>query len=156
MSIAGTIAKNTTFSFVNSIVELGIAFVTGIVLARGLGTEQYGLYAYVIWLISLAAIINNLGLGEMSRRFIPEAIGRRQRVNPNYIMLTMQPHHTPYAVSINWVAVIRRAMHLILMAYRGEQGIRYLDSFDLHQLDSFKFLIRQIQRFRIKRMIQAQ
>ena len=77
MSVAKTIAKNTSFEFINNIFELGIRFVVGIALTRGLGTEQYGLYAYVLWMLGFIALGTNLGLGEMSRRFIPEAIGRQ-------------------------------------------------------------------------------
>jgi O-antigen/teichoic acid export membrane protein len=77
MGIAKSIVKNTTFEFITEISELGVAFVIGIVLTRGLGTEQYGLYAYALWLLALTAMITNLGLGEMNRRFIPEAIGRQ-------------------------------------------------------------------------------
>jgi O-antigen/teichoic acid export membrane protein len=76
MNTASTIARNTTIMFISSIIELVVTFVTSILVTRGLGTELYGLYAYTIWLIGLATIITNLGLGEMARRFIPEAIGR--------------------------------------------------------------------------------
>jgi O-antigen/teichoic acid export membrane protein len=77
MSVAKTIAKNTSFEFTSNIFELGIRFVVGIALTRGLGSEQYGLYAYVLWMLGFIALGTNLGLGEMSRRFIPEAIGRQ-------------------------------------------------------------------------------
>jgi O-antigen/teichoic acid export membrane protein len=82
VSLAGTMAKNTTLGFITSISEMGIAFVSATILTRALGTEQYGLYAYIIWLFTLAGIINNLGLGEMTRRFIPEAIGRNNTDEP--------------------------------------------------------------------------
>jgi O-antigen/teichoic acid export membrane protein len=55
MGIARTIARNTAFEFITRISEMGIHFVVGIVLTRGLGTEQYGLYAYAIWLVGLAS-----------------------------------------------------------------------------------------------------
>ena len=90
MGIAGTIAKNTTFGMISSVLELGIAFVMSIVLARGLGTELYGLYAYIIWLIGLTAVVINLGLGEMNRRFIPEAIGRQNFHEPvGFVQLSL-------------------------------------------------------------------
>ncbi len=77
MGIARTIARNTIYELITNVSELGIAFVVGIVLTRGLGPEQYGLYAYTIWLLGLASLGTNLGFGEMSRRFIPEAMGRQ-------------------------------------------------------------------------------
>ena len=82
MGIAGKIAKNVTFGFITSVSELGIAFVTVMLLTRALGPEQYGLYAYAIWLFTLACLINNVGLGEMTRRFIPEAVGRNSATEP--------------------------------------------------------------------------
>jgi O-antigen/teichoic acid export membrane protein len=82
VSIVRTIAKNTIFGFVTSIAEIGVSFVTVTVLTRALGTEQYGLYAYSIWLFTLASLVNNVGLGEMTRRFIPEAIGRQSTDEP--------------------------------------------------------------------------
>jgi len=79
MSVTRTIAKNTLFGFVENGVDLITAFILGIVLARTLGVEKYGLYAYLIWLLSLAAIIVDLGLSEMVKRFIAEALGRGNR-----------------------------------------------------------------------------
>ena len=90
MGIVNTIARNTTFGFIASVSEIGIAFVMGIVLTRSLGTEQYGLYAYLMWFVVLVSIITNLGLGEMSRRFIPEAIGRQSAHEPTgFVQLTL-------------------------------------------------------------------
>ena len=90
MGIASNIARNTSFGFITSVSEMGIAFVVGIVLARSLGTEQYGLYAYIIWFVGLISIITNLGLGEMTRRFVPEAIGRKSASEPaGFVQLTL-------------------------------------------------------------------
>ena len=77
MGIAKNIIKNTSFAFITSVVEMGISFFVSITLTRGLGTEQYGLYSYTLWLLGLTSIATNLGLGEMVRRFIPESIGRK-------------------------------------------------------------------------------
>jgi O-antigen/teichoic acid export membrane protein len=106
MSIAKTIARNTSFEFTNNIFELGILFVVGIALTRGLGTEQYGLYSYILWLIGLVMLGTNLGLGEMGRRFIPEAIGRKNtREVSGFIQLSF---------SIRFVAAIVLGALIIL------------------------------------------
>ena len=76
MSISRTIAKNTLFNFINTAASTAISFVVSILLARGLGVEEYGLYTFLMWFLSLAGLIINLGLGEMTRRFIAEAIGQ--------------------------------------------------------------------------------
>lgn len=79
MSITRTIAKNTLFGFVEVGTDLISGFVLGIVVARGLGAEQYGIYSYLLWLLGLAAILTDLGLSEMVKRFIAEAAGRGNR-----------------------------------------------------------------------------
>ncbi len=76
MSISRTIAKNTLFNFINTAASTAISFVISILLARGLGVEDYGLYTFLMWFLSLIGLIINLGLGEMARRFIAEAIGQ--------------------------------------------------------------------------------
>ncbi len=90
MSISGTIARNTTFGFIAAVSELVIAFVLGVVLARNLGTESYGLYAYLIWFLGIVAIITNLGFGEMTRRFVPESVGRQSTLEAaGFVQLTL-------------------------------------------------------------------
>jgi O-antigen/teichoic acid export membrane protein len=82
MGVAGTIAKNTVFNFIATASDLGITLLIGIVLARSLGTEQYGLYSYLIWFLGLIAVIVNLGLGEMATRFTAEALGNQRIHEP--------------------------------------------------------------------------
>jgi O-antigen/teichoic acid export membrane protein len=77
MGIAGTIARNTVFNFIATSSNVLISFAVGIVLARILGTEQYGLYALLMWFLSFAVLAVNLGLGEMAKRFVAEAMGRQ-------------------------------------------------------------------------------
>jgi O-antigen/teichoic acid export membrane protein len=79
MSIAKTIAKNTMYGSIQTGVDLITSFFLGIVLARKLGVELYGTYAYLIWLLSLGFLIIDLGLSEMSKRYIAEALGRGNR-----------------------------------------------------------------------------
>ena len=76
MNIAGTIARNTLFNFIATTSDIVVTFAIGIILARSLGTEQYGLYSLLMWFLSLVAIVINMGLAEMSKRFIAEGLGR--------------------------------------------------------------------------------
>jgi len=76
MGVARTIAKNTVFSFVTSASDVIVTMAVGIVLARLLGPEEYGQYAFLMWFLLLAGIVVNLGLGNMAKRFVAEAIGR--------------------------------------------------------------------------------
>ena len=86
MSVAGTIAKNTLFNFVATISDVLVNFVVGIVLARSLGIEQYGLYSFLTWFLGLAALAANLGVGSMAARFIADALGRENREEPKGIV----------------------------------------------------------------------
>lgn len=57
-----------------------IVFVTGFVnsifVTRGLGPEAYGVYSYLIWMVSTAVSLAGGGLNVTAIRFIAEAIGR--------------------------------------------------------------------------------
>jgi O-antigen/teichoic acid export membrane protein len=77
MSITKTIAKNTMFGIIATACDAVAMLVVGIVLARNLGTEQYGLYSLMMWFLSLAGLVVNLGIGEMTKRFAAEAIGQQ-------------------------------------------------------------------------------
>lgn len=77
MGITKTIAKNTVFSAIATATDSVAMVVVGIVLARYLGAEKYGLYTVLMQFLSLALFAVNLGMGEMVKRFIAEAIGQR-------------------------------------------------------------------------------
>jgi O-antigen/teichoic acid export membrane protein len=106
VSIAGNIARNTTLGIITYVLELGITFVVGIILARSLGTEQYGVYAYVMWFLNLTLIITNLGLGEMNRRFIPEAMGRQRTREPSGFIQIMLVFRIAAALVVSSVILI--------------------------------------------------
>lgn len=80
MGIARTIAKNTLFNFIATASDVLINFVVGIVLARSLGSEQYGFYSFLMWFLGLGAIAANLGVGSMATRFVADALGRENRL----------------------------------------------------------------------------
>jgi O-antigen/teichoic acid export membrane protein len=77
MSVARTIAKNTLFNFITNASDLLINFGIGILLARFLGPEDYGVYSFLMWFLSFAQLFVNLGLGNMVIRFVAEAVGRQ-------------------------------------------------------------------------------
>ena len=77
MNVVRTIAKNSLFSFITTALNTLSIFIVGIVLARYLGAEEYGKYAFMMWFITLAILVANLGIGEMTKRFIAEALGQQ-------------------------------------------------------------------------------
>ena len=76
MSIARIIAKNTFFNFIISASDVIVSLVIGIVLARRLGPDQYGTYSFLMWALTLGALVTNLGLNSLLTRFIAEALGQ--------------------------------------------------------------------------------
>jgi O-antigen/teichoic acid export membrane protein len=86
MSVAGTIAKNTLFNFITNASDLVINFGIGILLARFLGPEDYGIYSFLMWFISFAQLFVNLGLGNMVIRYLAEAIGRKDSQEINQLV----------------------------------------------------------------------
>jgi O-antigen/teichoic acid export membrane protein len=75
MAVARTIAKNSLFNFFASVTDLGSSLAIGIMLARSLGTTQYGIYTYLMWFLNLAVLVVDLGMKDMLRRFIAESTG---------------------------------------------------------------------------------
>ena len=79
METTQKMAKNTFFSFMGSGIDISLAMIQSVVLARVLGADAYGSYSFYIWAITLAGFIINLGWGVLAQRFIAEAIGQDDR-----------------------------------------------------------------------------
>ena len=62
-----SVGKRLVFSVLLNTVRSIIIFITGMILARGLGPEQYGLFSFL--LASFAAIITLFDMGSSSAFF---------------------------------------------------------------------------------------
>lgn len=60
-------------------VTVALGLIVGALIARGLGPDDYGRYAYVLWLSGLLVTLGNHGLCITGMRFISEAIGGGRR-----------------------------------------------------------------------------
>lgn len=58
-------------------VTYAVGLLVSIVIARDLGPEDYGRYAYVVWMAGMLLAIANNGLTSTSIRFVSESLGRR-------------------------------------------------------------------------------
>lgn len=68
-SVAG---RNAIFAFSIRVVSAAIAYLSQIILARWMGSFEYGIYAYIwVWLLVLGGL-STLGLNTAIIRFIPE------------------------------------------------------------------------------------
>lgn len=59
-------------------VTVALGLVVSSLIARGLGPEDYGRYAYLLWLSGLLVMLGNNGLGITAIRFVSECLGRGQ------------------------------------------------------------------------------
>lgn len=57
-------------------VTYAVGLLVSIVIARDLGPEDYGRYAYVVWMAGMLLAIANNGLTSTSIRFVSESLGR--------------------------------------------------------------------------------
>lgn len=87
-----------------------IVFVTGFVnsifITRGLGPQAYGVYSYLIWMVSTAVSLAGGGLNVTAIRFIAEAIGRGDIDQGHAIFLRLR--------KVLWLALI--GMSALLLA----------------------------------------
>ncbi len=70
--------RNTIASSIAAYVEVIFGLVISIILARGMGRDQYGLYSYYIWLIALFVILTNNGITTAAIKFTAESNSREK------------------------------------------------------------------------------
>jgi O-antigen/teichoic acid export membrane protein len=59
-------------------IEAAVGLVAGVLIARGLGPHDFGLYAYAVWLCGWMMLASNHALTTSSIKFIAEAMGAGQ------------------------------------------------------------------------------
>lgn len=75
MSSQIALLRNVAMLSIASYAELGFGLLLGVVIARSLGSEQFGHYAFAIWLCGTLVTLCNNALTMSSIRFIAEARG---------------------------------------------------------------------------------
>lgn len=68
--VGAVLARGAGASFIIKICGTGIAFVTQIFLARVMGTEQYGIYIYVVTWLNILVLIAKMGWDTLLLRYI--------------------------------------------------------------------------------------
>lgn len=58
-------------------VTYAVGLLVSILVARNLGPDDYGRYAYVVWMAGILLAVANNGLSSTSIRFVSESLGRR-------------------------------------------------------------------------------
>lgn len=77
MSLQRKIAKNAVHNFLVKAIALSFGFVASVVVARYLGPEKYGVYAFVIWALSTAGLLANPGISTTITKYVSEYWGRK-------------------------------------------------------------------------------
>ena len=75
-SLAGKIVKGSLGSFVLSLISTLLSFLLSIMLARVLGANEYGVYAYAISWMTLLSVFARLGLDTLIPRHVASAVAR--------------------------------------------------------------------------------
>ncbi|MGF1477456.1 MAG: polysaccharide biosynthesis C-terminal domain-containing protein [Geminicoccaceae bacterium] len=65
------LAKGASLAFVINVAAVGLGFAAQLILARGLGAVDYGLFAYVVAWVTVLALITRLGFPTSVLRFLP-------------------------------------------------------------------------------------
>jgi O-antigen/teichoic acid export membrane protein len=77
-SVTGVMARGASASLVIHVIGTGLALILQVLLARILGKENFGLYAYSISWITVLASAGMLGTDVATLRFVPAYLGKGQ------------------------------------------------------------------------------
>jgi len=111
MGTARIIAKNTFFNFITNAADIVINLGAGIVLARSLGPDHYGVYTFLTWALTLGAVVTNLGLGSMVTRFIAESLGQGKTDETKGLIR--------FSLSLRFIAALIVAAVLLIISIFG-------------------------------------
>ena len=71
-SIATDFLKDSSWSFLSSVIVKGLSLITTVAVARLLGPRDFGIYGVLISLVYMVSILGNLGINNAVAKFIPE------------------------------------------------------------------------------------
>ena len=69
--MSSSFARNTFLGFASGGAVAMAGFIGNAIAARLLGPDNLGVFAYVVWCVTIASIIASLGIGIVQQRFIP-------------------------------------------------------------------------------------
>jgi O-antigen/teichoic acid export membrane protein len=85
MSNTTTIAKNTGWYGLESVISSVLTLITSIAIARTLGPTKMGYIIYVAWIASVVSGLGGLGVPATTRKYMAEFLGMGDRGTARYI-----------------------------------------------------------------------
>jgi len=85
MSNTKTIARNTGWYGLESLVNSVLTLVTSIAIARSLGPSRMGYIIYVSWIASVVGSLGGLGIPATTQKYMSEFLGMGDRGTARYI-----------------------------------------------------------------------
>ena len=67
------------------VLNFGLSFLASIVIARGLGATEYGIYATLLSFISLATLFSSLGFEQILNTYVPQMLGEADNGKVAYL-----------------------------------------------------------------------
>ena len=149
-SVSARIAANSVFQFWSVLLSVGSSMVLSIALARKLGPDQYGSYAFALWLVGLGALLSNLGVSAASTKFISEYQGAGDQRGLLWVVRATLRSRALVAVAI---AIAFVPISFVLVASDGGSAVRFyplvisvsLVPYALHQ--ALQGILKGFQRY---------
>ena len=96
-----TILRRSAISIVANIVKGGLGFITGMLLARGLGPEQYGIFAFLLASFSALRLLLDMGTSNAFFTFISKRERTKNFFNYYILWLVVQ-----FSLSVVFITIL--------------------------------------------------
>lgn len=149
-NVSARIAANSFFQFWSVLLTVGSSLLLSVALARKLGPEQYGSYAFAVWLIGLGALLSNMGISVASTKFVSEYQGAEDQKGLLWVVRATLRSRALVALAI---AVTLIPISWVLVANDKGSAVHYypllislaLVPYALHQ--AFQGILKGFQRY---------
>jgi O-antigen/teichoic acid export membrane protein len=104
-----SIARNSFWFGLESVIDSASALIVSVVVARVIGPQRLGYYIYMMFLVNLAGRLGGCGPGAAARKYLSEAIGRGEPSLTRHVFFTMLKWHSVLGLAltvIGWVMVL--------------------------------------------------
>lgn len=109
MTRARSIAGNSFWYGLESVIDSAAALVVSVVVARAIGPQRLGYYIYMMFLVNLAVRLGGSGPGAAVRKYLSEAIGRGDLGLARHVFFTMLRWHAALGLlftAAGWLLVL--------------------------------------------------